>query len=197
MAEQVGELERVQAPALDPSPTRRHRYPLHYRGCRGDGSAPAPTEPQQSAEADQAAVADSLERTETSHLAPRVFSTLSSGEQTRVSLARILAQDAPLVLLDEPTTALDVAHQERVTSVFRQMADFGNAVVAVLHDLNAAANYASRIVMIAEGSVRTEGPAREVFTDAILTEVYGQPMRVVDHPFRDCPLVLVNNRAEA
>lgn len=75
------------------------------------------------------------------------------------------------------------------------MAESGTTVVAVLHDLNAAAFYATRIIMIAEGSVLTEGPARQIFTDALLTEVYGQPMRVVDHPFRDCPLVLVDDRA--
>lgn len=158
------------------------------------GRHPHRMNPDNSSELDRQAVATALERTETSHLAHRVFSTLSSGEQTRVSLARILAQNAPVVLLDEPTTALDVVHEERMMSEFRTMADAGIAVVAVLHDLNAAAYYATRIVMIAEGSMKTEGTADAVFTDDLLTEVYGQPMRVVDHPFRDCPLVLVDDQ---
>ncbi len=158
------------------------------------GRHPHRMNPDNSSELDRQAVAAALERTETSHLTHRVFATLSSGEQTRVSLARILAQDAPIVLLDEPTTALDVVHEERMMAEFRTLASAGTAVVAVLHDLNAAAYYASRIVMIADGSVKTEGAADAVFTDDILTEVYGQPMRVVDHPFRDCPLVLVDDR---
>ena len=157
------------------------------------GRHPHRMNPDNSSKLDRQAVTAALERTGTSHLAHRVFSTLSSGEQTRVSLARILAQDASVVLLDEPTTALDVVHEERIMAEFRTMAETGTAVVAVLHDLNAAAHYATRIVIIADGSVKTEGTADAVFTDDILTEVYGQPMRVVDHPFRDCPLILVDD----
>ncbi|MEE9473043.1 MAG: hemin ABC transporter ATP-binding protein, partial [Acidimicrobiia bacterium] len=64
-------------------------------------------------------------------------------------------------------------------------------VVAVLHDLNAAAYYADRVVLMAEGSIRAEGPPRGVFVENILSEVYRQRMRIIDHPFRDCPLILV------
>ena len=67
----------------------------------------------------------------------------------------------------------------------------GSAVVAVLHDLNTAARYASRIVAMARGTIRAQGSASEVLNDELLTEIYEQPMRVVPHPFRDCPLVLV------
>ncbi len=143
------------------------------------------------AEDDRRSVAAALEKTETAHLADRVFATLSTGEQTRVSLARILAQDTPVLLLDEPTTALDVAHEERVMSELRKLADGRRAVLAILHDLNAAANYATRVVVVAGGAIRAVGTPAEVFQDALLSEVYRQPMRVVDHPFRDCPLVLV------
>lgn len=159
------------------------------------GRHPHRLDPDNSAGADKLAVEDALARTGVSHLRHRVFATLSSGEQSRVSLARILAQDTPVVLLDEPTTSLDIAHEERAMSEFRKMADTGSTVVAVLHDLNAAARYASRIIIVAEGTVLTEGPARDVFTDATLTQVYRQKMRVVDHPFGDYPLVLVDSRA--
>ena len=144
-----------------------------------------------STEEDHRAVASALERTMTSHLASRIFATLSSGEQTRVSLARVFAQDAPLLLLDEPTNALDVAHEERVMSELADLAGRERAVLAIMHDLNAAANYATRVVVMAEGTIRAVGTPAQVFRDDLLSSVYGQPMRVVDHPFRDCPLVLV------
>jgi iron complex transport system ATP-binding protein len=159
------------------------------------GRHPHRLDPDNSAVADQLAVDDALDRTGISHLRNRIYATLSSGEQSRVSLARILAQDAPVVLLDEPTTSLDIAHEERAMAEFRRMADTGSTVVAVLHDLNAAARYATRIIMVANGTILTEGPARAVFTDSTLTQVYGQSMRVVDHPFGDFPLVLVDNPA--
>ncbi len=144
-----------------------------------------------SIEDDEQAVASALERTTTSHLASRVFATLSSGEQTRVSLARVFAQDAPVLLLDEPTNALDVAHEERVMLELQTLVGRGRAVLAILHDLNAAANYATRVVVMMDGKIRAVGTPGEVLRDDLLTDVYGQPMRVVDHPFRDCPLVLV------
>ncbi len=120
-----------------------------------------------------------------------MFATLSGGEQTRVSLARVLAQDAPAVLLDEPTTALDVRHQERVMVVAAQLATSGRAVLTVLHDLNTAARYADRILVLDRGRIRAEGSPAEVLTADLLSDVYGQPMRVMDHPFRPGPLVLV------
>jgi iron complex transport system ATP-binding protein len=146
-----------------------------------------------SSEDDRNAVVAALEKTETSHLAERVFATLSSGEQTRVSLARVFAQDTPVLLLDEPTTALDVAHGERVMSELRRLADRDRAVLAVLHDLNAAAGYATRVVVVANGTILANGTPAEVFEERLLSDVYGQPMRVVDHPFRDCPLILVTD----
>lgn len=142
---------------------------------------------------DQDAIRSAMERTDTVHVASRVFATLSGGEQTRVVMARVLAQAAPLVLLDEPTTALDVAHQERLLSEIRALAGDGACVVAVLHDLNAAAYYADRIVLLDHGAIRAEGPPREVLNATLLSEVYGQPMTVIDHPTRCCPLVLTTD----
>ena len=158
------------------------------------GRSPHQRRADNSSEDDRLAVMSALERTATVHLAERVFATLSSGEQTRVSLARVFAQDTDVLLLDEPTTALDVAHEERVMSELRLLAGRDRAVLAVLHDLNAAANYATRVVVVSEGKVRAIGTPADVLTDGLLSEVYGQPMRVVDHPFRDCPLVLVADR---
>ena len=149
-----------------------------------------------SAARDAAAVADAMERTDTSQFAGRIYATLSGGEQTRVSLARVLAQDTPIVLLDEPTTALDVAHQERIMRETVHLSRGQRAVVVVLHDLNAAAIHADQIVVMNQGAVVARGQPRDVLQQDLLSTVYQQPMVVVDHPFRDCPLVLTADRPE-
>jgi iron complex transport system ATP-binding protein len=140
-------------------------------------------------ERDAAVIADAMARTDTTRFASRTYTTLSRGEQTRVSLARVVAQATPIILLDEPTTALDVAHQERIMNLAGVLAEH-RTVVAVLHDLNAAAVYANRILVMSEGAVLADGGPRRVLQADLLTSVYDQPMVVVDHPFRDCPLVL-------
>ncbi len=143
-----------------------------------------------SAERDSAAVAEAMDRTDTSRFAGRVYATLSGGERTRVSLARVFAQKTPIVFLDEPTTALDVAHQERIMGETVRLSREQRAVVVVLHDLNAAAVHADRIVLMNQSEVVAGGRPREVLQEALLSDVYAQRMVVVDHPFRDCPLVL-------
>jgi iron complex transport system ATP-binding protein len=154
------------------------------------GRHPHRRDPENSGAADAAAVAESLERTDAGHLAGRRFSTLSGGEQTRVSLARVLAQDAPILLLDEPTTALDVGHETLVMTDLARTAAAGRTVVAVLHDLNAAARHATRIVALDDGVTVADGAPHDVLTEDLLGRIYRHPMRVVAHPFHDCPLVL-------
>ncbi len=134
-----------------------------------------------------------MRRTDTAKFAGRTYATLSGGERTRVSLARVLAQQTPIVLLDEPTTALDVAHQERIMREAVRVAREDRAVIVVLHDLNAAAAYADEIVLMASSRIVAKGPPSTVLRSELLTDVYGQPMVVVDHPFRDIPLVLVGD----
>lgn len=141
-------------------------------------------------ERDAEIVAAAMARTDTKRFAGRIFSTLSGGERTRVSLARVLAQDTPVIYLDEPTTALDVAHQERMMRQVAALASEGRCVVTVLHDLNAAAVYADRIVLMSGGRVVAEGSPRDVLRADTLTETYGHQMMVIDHPLHDCPLVL-------
>jgi heme transport system ATP-binding protein len=119
----------------------------------------------------------------------RRFPSLSGGEAARVSLARLLAQDAPILLLDEPTAAMDPHHQEHTFTVLLERARDGDAVLAVLHDLNLAATYADRVALLSRGRVVT-GPPEEVLTDRSLTEAYGHPMEVVRHPRTGAPVVL-------
>jgi len=157
------------------------------------GRHPHRTDDDASLDADRAAIRSAMDRTNTLHLAGRIFATLSGGEQTRVIMARVFSQAAPVVLLDEPTTALDVAHQERVLREMRQLASEDACVVAVLHDLNAAAFHADRIVLMDAGIIRAEGSPAEVLRAELLSDVYGQTMTVVEHPTRACPLVLITD----
>ena len=130
---------------------------------------------------DDVVVAESMERADVTHFAERLFPTLSGGEQARTSFARLLAQATPVLMLDEPTAALDIRHQESLLSVAREAARAGAAVIAVLHDLSLAAAYADRICVLSGGSVRADGPPAEVLTAELLTEVYAHPVDVVEH----------------
>ncbi|MCP4305461.1 MAG: heme ABC transporter ATP-binding protein [bacterium] len=142
------------------------------------------------AAATERTVAAAMDIVDVGHLAGRRLRTLSSGEQQRVGLARAFAQQTPVLLLDEPTSALDVGHQEMVLKVLRHLAHEGAAVIAVLHDLNLAAVHADRVVLLDGGQAQAVGTPREVFTADRLSGAYREPMEVIDHPFRDCPLVL-------
>ncbi|MFD7284507.1 heme ABC transporter ATP-binding protein [Streptomyces sp. NPDC059863] len=139
---------------------------------------------------DEAAVAGAMTATETTEFAARPFSALSGGERARVALARVLAQRAPLLLLDEPTAALDLRHQELVLRVCRERAAAGDAVVVVLHDLGLAAAHADRTAVLHDGAVAAVGPPTEIFRDELLSRVYRQPVEVFPHPRTGAPLVV-------
>lgn len=150
------------------------------------GRSPRQTTP----EGDEAVVLSSLRRTEVLHLAARTFPSLSGGEQTRVSLARVLAQESPILLLDEPTASLDLRHQQLVMSVARAIASEGGIVVVVLHDLNLAAAFADRIAILCDGRLLAAGTPWDTLTESRLSEVFSCPVAVVRHPARDCPVVI-------
>ncbi|MFJ4470743.1 heme ABC transporter ATP-binding protein [Streptomyces sp. NPDC089424] len=140
-------------------------------------------------EQDDAAVAAAMAATEVTGFAARPFAALSGGERARVALARVLAQRAPLLLLDEPTAALDLKHQELVLRLCRERAGAGDAVVVVLHDLGLAAAYAHRVAVLHGGRVAADGPPAEVFDERLLSEVYDQPVEVLAHPRTGAVLV--------
>ncbi|WP_329024755.1 MULTISPECIES: heme ABC transporter ATP-binding protein [unclassified Streptomyces] len=139
---------------------------------------------------DDPAVAEAMAATEVTEFAGRPFSALSGGERARVALARVLAQRAPLLLLDEPTAALDLRHQELVLRICRERAAAGDAVVVVLHDLGLAAAYADRAAVLHEGRIAVAGPPAEVFSGELLGRVYRQPVEVFPHPRTGVPLVV-------
>ncbi|WP_424936174.1 heme ABC transporter ATP-binding protein [Arenibacterium sp. S380] len=139
---------------------------------------------------DEAIVARAVARADVAHLGSRVYRSLSGGERARVSLARVLAQDTGVVMLDEPTAALDLRHQEEVLRVARELAKEGRAVIAVLHDLSLAAAYADDIAVIADGRMIAHGAPAAVLTAARIEKVYGAPVAVIVDPVNGHPLVL-------
>ena len=130
-------------------------------------------------ERDREIAHSSLARTDMSTRAGRKFPTLSGGEQSRVTLARVLAQEAPVLLLDEPTSALDVRHQEMVMQIAGSLAAEGACVVMVIHDLNLAAAYSQRIAVMQGGRLVAYGPTCEVMQAELLSEVFECPLRVI------------------
>lgn len=131
-------------------------------------------------EDDDAAVASAMVETDVVHLAERRFTALSGGEKARVSLARVLAQRTPVVVLDEPTAALDLRHQEEVMAICRRLAREGRAVVVVLHDLSLASAWADRIAIIDFGQVAAVGSPAEVLTVERIRQVYGVEVMLID-----------------
>ena len=129
---------------------------------------------------DGAAISSAAARADVTHLAWRRFTELSGGERARVSLARVLAQDTPVVFLDEPTASLDLRHQEDVLRIARDLAAAGRAVVLVVHDLSLAGAVADRIALLSAGRLVAVGTPSEVLTEAAISEVYGLDVRVVE-----------------
>lgn len=146
--------------------------------------------PENTGDDDRVAISAAMAATDVAHLAHRVVATLSGGEEQRVHVARVLAQEAPIALLDEPTNALDIAHQELVMRSLVRVARDGGAVVVVLHDLNLAALFSDALVLVDGGESVATGPPAEVLTEETVSKVYGHTIRVIDHPFRDAPLLL-------
>ncbi|MGW3463587.1 ABC transporter ATP-binding protein [Streptomyces olivaceoviridis] len=146
---------------------------------------------QQWSQADERAVTEALERTDTADLADRPVDELSGGQRQRVWIAMALAQDTDLLLLDEPTTYLDIAHQVEVLDLIRRLNhERGRTVVAVLHDLNQAARYADHLVAMKAGRIVAQGPPDEVVTAELVQKVFGLPAVVVPDPVTGGPLVV-------
>lgn len=139
--------------------------------------------------ADEEAVARALAATRTSELADRPLDELSGGQRQRAWVAMTLAQEAEVMLLDEPTTFLDMAHQVDVLDLLRDLNERdGRTIVMVLHDLNQAARYAHRILAIRRGHLVAEGPPSEVVTEEIVGEVFGLGVRIIEDPVSGAPL---------
>ncbi|ASQ95353.1 ABC transporter ATP-binding protein [Streptomyces violaceusniger] len=146
---------------------------------------------QQWSEEDERAVTDAMERTDVTALADRPVDELSGGQRQRVWIAMALAQETDLLLLDEPTTYLDISHQVEVLDLVRQLNhERGRTVVAVLHDLNQAARYADHLIAMKEGRIVARGRPAEIVTAELVHEVFGLDSVVVPDPVTGSPLVV-------
>ncbi len=139
---------------------------------------------------DSLQVARAMRATGVAELADRLVDELSGGQRQRVWLAMALAQQAPLMLLDEPTTYLDIAHQVEILELVRDLRGDGRTVVAVLHDLGHAARYATHVIAMRDGRVIAEGPPREVITESVIETIFGLRSRVIADPDDGTPVVL-------
>jgi ABC-type cobalamin/Fe3+-siderophores transport system ATPase subunit len=140
---------------------------------------------------DQAAVDDALGATGTDELRNRLVDELSGGQRQRAWVAMVLAQQTPILLLDEPTTFLDLAHRLEVLRLLRTLNDSrGVTVVMVLHDLDEASRYADHLVAMREGQVVAEGPPREVVTPDLVQQIFGVPCMTIPDPVTGSPLIV-------
>ncbi len=146
-------------------------------------------------ERDYEVVAEALEATGTADLADRAVDELSGGQRQRVWIAMALAQETDILLLDEPTTFLDVAHQVEILDLLRDLnSDRGTTIAMVLHDINLAARYADHLFALREGRIVASGPPADVVTAALIEEVFELDSLVISDPISGTPLVLPRGR---
>lgn len=146
---------------------------------------------------DERVVAEALAEVGMRNAADQLVDELSGGQRQRVWIAMTLAQRTPVLLLDEPTTFLDIAHQIEVLDLCSQLHQSGRTLVAVLHDLNLAARYATHVVAMRSGKIVMQGSASDVFTPELLREVFDLEALVLEDPETGRPLVVPRDRRPA
>ncbi|MGK3125993.1 Fe(3+) dicitrate ABC transporter ATP-binding protein FecE [Candidatus Pantoea formicae] len=142
---------------------------------------------------DKAQVRTAMDRMEIAALSHQRVSALSGGQRQRVFLAMLLAQDTPLVLLDEPTTWLDINHQVELMKLMGELKAQGKTVITVLHDLNQASRYADNLLLLKDGKIVTQGAPVEVLTPQRLREVFQVEASVIADPLCGAPLCLFHD----
>jgi iron complex transport system ATP-binding protein len=140
------------------------------------------------------AVERALAETDSTALADRNFMTLSGGEKQCVLVAGILAQQPAVMLLDEPTAALDIHHEAEVFDLLWRLSRTGIAVVVVTHNLNVACEFCDRLVLLSHGAVARSGSPGEVMDEGLLRSVYGEEVRVMANPLTSTPMAIVLGR---
>ncbi len=143
---------------------------------------------------DEDSVRRALASTDLTALADRPVDELSGGQRQRAWAAMALAQDSQILLLDEPTTYLDVSHQISLLDLFAELHEEGRTVVAVLHDINHAARYATHLVVMAEGRVVAQGTPRDVLTTELLDRVFDIEATIIEDPVNGGPHVITRHR---
>lgn len=145
----------------------------------------------------QQVVEHNMQQTDVKHLAQRAYPTLSGGEKQRVHLSRVLTQleqsgNNTILLLDEPTSALDLHHQHSTLALAKSLAKRGATVVAVLHDLNLASQYADRMIILNKGNIAVDAPPSQAMQAEIIEQVYQHQVSVIPHPELGHPIVIAN-----
>ncbi len=144
--------------------------------------------------ADQDLIEMAMKRVDVLEMRTRLYRSLSIGEQARVSMARILAQDTPLLLLDEPTAVLDIGQQEKLMRIVRSLVDDGRTVIAVFHDHNVAMSFADRVVLLQKGKQVATGAPRETMTAETLSNIYEHKIDVITVNDDTGPVVIPSPR---
>ncbi|MGF1684791.1 heme ABC transporter ATP-binding protein [Photobacterium minamisatsumaniensis] len=144
---------------------------------------------------------EKMAQVDVTNLSCRLYPTLSGGEKQRVHFARVLTQlsragEQCILMLDEPTSALDLAHQHKTLQVAKSLAKSGAAVIIVIHDLNLAAQYADRLVILNEGKIQADGCPKDALTAKTIERVYGWPVCITHHPIDNYPIVLATSSHE-
>ncbi len=144
--------------------------------------------------ADEDAVIASMQATRVSDLSTRLVDELSGGQRQRVWVAMALAQQTPILLLDEPTTFLDIAHQIELLDLLAEFNDTGRTIVAVLHDLNHACRYASHLIVMKDGAIVAQGDPSAIVTEHLIEDVFGLPSIIIPDPVSGTPLIVPKGR---
>ncbi|AYD04585.1 iron ABC transporter ATP-binding protein (plasmid) [Neorhizobium sp. NCHU2750] len=144
--------------------------------------------------ADEAAVARAMAATGVTDLSGRFVDELSGGQRQRVWVAMVLAQETPILLLDEPTTFLDIAHQIELLDLLADLNDEGRTIVAVLHDLNHACRYASHLIAMKDGAIVASGKPAEIVTSDLVETVFNLPAMVIPDPVSGTPMIVPKGR---
>lgn len=173
----LGELSRRRGVLLQDN---RTAFPFTVQEVVEMGRAPWRRTAQADEDAD--AITWALDIADVAHLSDRRVPSLSGGERARTAFARVIAGRTSALFLDEPTAALDIGHQEALLTRARELALAGAAVLVVLHDLNLAAAYADRVVLLQHGAVAGVGTPDEVLTASIVSDAYRTPVEVIPHP---------------
>ncbi|WP_025129732.1 ABC transporter ATP-binding protein [Pseudomonas sp. PH1b] len=146
---------------------------------------------------DEQAVLGAMAATRVGDLAERLLDELSGGQRQRVWIAMVLAQDTPILLLDEPTTYLDIVHQIELLELLAELNRQGRTIVAVLHDLNQACRYASHLIALRGGAIVAQGAPSAIFTEALVAQVFGLASVIIADPVSGTPLMVPKGRLEA
>ena len=180
--------ERARTIAFLPQGTQVY-WPLPVRDIVALGRFPhGVSDPGRMTKAHAGIVEDAMVRTEINHLADRRITELSGGEKARVSLARVLAVKAPIIIVDEPTAALDPHYQIDILSRLKTEADTGALVISVMHDLALVARFADHVIVLNEGKAIAEGDVATTMTPAIMQAVFRISLYMAEHEGR--PLIV-------